>query len=130
MIAEGIVLLRVKNLQQGRGRVSPKVDPDLIHLIHHEDRIVASGLLDRLDDPSRHGPHIGPAVSADLGLIPNSSQGDPDELSSQGPGDRFPEGGLPDPRRTDETEDRPPHLLFSLWTLRYSKIRSFTFSKL
>ena len=85
VVAEGIVLFWIENLQESRGWVSTKVVADLIDLIHHEDRIIAAGLFNRLDDPSGQGTDIGPAMSSYLSLIPNSPQRNPDKFSSQGP---------------------------------------------
>ena len=42
VVGEGVVLLRVEDLQQGRGRVAAEIHADLVHLVHHEHRVVAS----------------------------------------------------------------------------------------
>ena len=46
-------------------------------------------------------------MAPDFRLVLHPAQGDADELPPHGPGDGTPEGGLADPRRTDEAEDRP-----------------------
>src|SRR5436309_2355282 len=51
MVAEGVVLLRIEHLEQGRGGIAPVIHPQLVHLIQHENRIRGSPLLDPLDDP-------------------------------------------------------------------------------
>ena len=50
MIAERVVLFRIEHLQQCRGRIAAEIGADLVHLIHHEHRIIRSGLLESLDD--------------------------------------------------------------------------------
>ena len=114
VVAEGVVLFRVQDLQErGRG-IATKVRADLVHLVHHEDRIVGAGLLDALDDAAGHGADIRPAVAPDLGLVPDAAQRDPHELPSQRPRDGLAQGGLADPGRPDEAEDRPLHFLLHL----------------
>ena len=110
MIAEGEVLFRIQDLQQGGGRVSPVIGPQFVDFIHHEDRVVHAYLFQAVEDASRHGPDIGPAVPADFGFVPDSAQGDANKFPSQGPGDRTAQGGFPDPGRTHETEDGSFHL--------------------
>ncbi len=39
VIGEGVVLLGVEHLEQRRARVAAEVVPDLVDLIHHEDRV-------------------------------------------------------------------------------------------
>ena len=98
MVAEGIVLLGVQDLEEGRRRVAPEIGADLVHLVHHEHRVVGPGPPDALDDAAGHGPDIGPPVAPDLGLVPDAAQGNADEVPAQGPGDGLAEGGLADAR--------------------------------
>ena len=111
MVAEGEVLLGIEHLEQGRRGIAPEVGPDLVDLVHHEDGVVGPGAPDALDDPTRHGPDVGAAVSSDLGLVADSAQRHPDELPSQGAGDAPAEGRLAHAGRTDEAEDGPLDLL-------------------
>ena len=50
MVGEGVVLLRVQDFQQGRGRVAAEIHADLVHFVHHEYRVVGAGVLQFLDD--------------------------------------------------------------------------------
>src|SRR2546428_516679 len=74
MVAERVILLRVQDLEQGRGRVAPVVGADLVDLVEHEHRVVRGGLGDALDDASRHRADIGAAVAADLRLVPGGAR--------------------------------------------------------
>src|SRR5439155_23085945 len=49
---------------------------------------------------------VRPAVTADLGLVAHASQGDADELPSEGARDRLAQRGLPDAGGSDQREDR------------------------
>ena len=67
---EGVVLLRVEHFEQGGGRVA--VVGHLRHLvdfIKDEHGIARAGLLDALDNTSRHGTDIRTAMTADFGLV-------------------------------------------------------------
>src|SRR5215211_6325733 len=107
VVPEGVVLGRVEHLEQGRGGVAAPVGTDLVDLVEQEHRVHGPGLLDGPGDPARLGAHVGAAVAADLGLVADAAEGDPDELSAHGPGDRLAEGGLADSRRADQGDDRP-----------------------
>ncbi len=39
VIAEGVVLLGVENLEQGGRRIAPDVRTELVDLVEHEDRV-------------------------------------------------------------------------------------------
>ena len=92
----------------------PEIGADLIHLIEHEDRIIAPALFDPLDDPARQGTDIGPPVPPDLRLISHPTEGDPGELPPHGPGNGHSQRGLPDPRRPHKAEDRALHVFLQL----------------
>src|SRR5438445_10641767 len=80
VIAERAIWFGVKHFEK-RSRGSPaQIHPDLVHLVHHEYRIVGAGLLDPLNDPPRQRADIGSPMTADLGLITNAAQRDPHEL--------------------------------------------------
>ncbi len=106
VVAEGEVLLGVEDLEQRRRRVAAVVGADLVDLVQHEHRVGRAGLVDALDDAARHGAHVGPAVAADLGLVPHAAEGEAHELAVEGAGDRTAERGLADARRAHEAEDR------------------------
>src|SRR6185436_21141070 len=64
-----------------------------------------------LDDLAGERADVGPAVSADLGLVPDSAQRQPHELTPRRVGDRARERRLAHAGRPDEAEDRALHLL-------------------
>ena len=68
--------------------------------------LLVAGLADALDDPARHGGDVSAAVAADLGLVVDAAQADPDELAAQGLGDALAQRRLAGARRAGEAEDR------------------------
>ena len=82
-----------------------KIEDELIHLIQHEYRIMRFHTADRLQDAPRHSADIGTAVTADLGLVTHTAQGDADKLAPHSMRDRAPQRGLAHSRRTDEAQD-------------------------
>src|SRR5260370_34835862 len=56
------------------------------------------------DDRAGQGADVGPPVPADLRLVPDPAQGDPDELPAHGPRDRLAERRLADAGRPDQRE--------------------------
>ncbi len=87
MVAEGVVLRGIEHLEQGRGRITPVVGSDLVDLVEQQNRVHRTGLADRADDASRQRTHVGATVPADLRLVPDATQRDPDELAPEGAGD-------------------------------------------
>ena len=74
MIPEGCILLRVKDLQQSRSRVTLIITAKLVDFIDQNQAIAAPRLAQSCDDPSGHGADIGLAVAADLGLVPDAAE--------------------------------------------------------
>ena len=130
VVAEGVVLLGVEHLEQGRARVAAEVGADLVHLVHHEDRVVGARLVDALDDAAGHRAHVGAAVAADLGLVLDAAEREAHELAarararSSGRGWSCPTPGGPTKQRSG-----PFVFSLSLRTARYSTMRSLTFSR-
>ena len=106
MVAEGRVLLRVEDFEEGGGGVAAEVGAELVDLVEHEDRVVGRRLANPLDDPPGHGGDVGAAVAADLGLVVHAAQADPDELAAQGLGDALAQRRLAGAGRAGEAEDR------------------------
>ena len=104
MVPERVVLGRVEHLEQRRRRVAAEVRTDLVHLVEQHDRVHRARLADGADDPAGEGSDVGPPVPADLRLVPDAAQGDPDELTVHGPRDRFAQRGLADAGRADQGE--------------------------
>ena len=106
VVHKAVVLFRVQHFQQGRRGVPAEIHAHLVHFVQQKDRVLGSGFLHHLDDLPRQGSDIGPAMPPDLGLVPDSSQRQPDELASGSPGygtrqRRFPHSG-----RTHQAENR------------------------
>ena len=106
VVAERVVLRRVEDLEQRRGRVAPVVGPDLVDLVEHDDRVHGPGLAQGPHQPARLGPDVGAAVAADLGLVAHAAQRHADELAPEGVGHRLAERRLADTGRADEGQDR------------------------
>src|SRR5262249_35098807 len=112
VISESNILLRIKNLQQcGRG-ISTEIRTDLVDFIHHENRIVRTGLMDALNHASGHGADVRPPVTANLCFIVNAAQTHSHKLPAQGSRDGFAERCLADTWRTHEAKDWPLRVLF------------------
>ncbi len=104
VVAEGVVLRRVQDLQEGGCRVAPEVGAHLVDLVEQHHRVHRPGFLDGTYDPARQRADIRPAVAADLRLVPDAAERDPDELASHGPCDGLTERGLADTGRPDERQ--------------------------
>ena len=105
MVDERRVLLGVEHLEQGRGRVAAEVVAQLVDLVEHEHRVAAGAAAQPLDDLAGQGADIGAPVAADLGLVPDTAQGQAVERPSHGPRHRLAQGGLAGPGGTDKTQD-------------------------
>src|SRR5690606_11491964 len=111
MIAERIVLLRIKHFQQRSRRSTTEVHGHLVDLVKEDYRVVAAGIFDPLNDPAGHRPDVGSPVTANLRLVPNATKGQPYEFPSQRTGDGTGDGRFTYPWRANETKDRSLHLL-------------------
>ena len=99
VVPEGVVLLAVQHLQQGRRGVPTVVAAHLVDLVQQQQGIHAAALADGVDDPARHGPYVGPAVAADVRLVPDAAQAQPRQFPVQGRGHGDSHGGFAHPRR-------------------------------
>ena len=111
VVLEGVVLLRVEDLEQGGARVAPEVHADLVDLVEHEHRVVRAGRLDALDDAAGQRADVRAPVAADLGLVVDAAEAHPHELAAHGPGDALAERRLADAGGADEGEDRAADLV-------------------
>ena len=73
MIAEGMILFRVQDLEQRRRRIAAKVRADFVDLIEHEHGIVRPGLFDPLDDAAGKRPHVGAPVAAHFRFVAHAA---------------------------------------------------------
>src|SRR5213079_659588 len=104
VVAEGVVLFRVQDLEQRRGRVAAVVGADLVDLVEQHDRVHRPGFLDGTDDPAGQRADVGTAVTADLRLVTDAAEGNADELAAHRLRDRFTQRRLTDTGRTGEGE--------------------------
>ncbi len=100
-----MVLGGVEDLEQRRGGVTPVVGAELVDLVEHDDRVHGAGLAEGADQPTGLGAHVGAAMATDLGLVPDATEGDPDERAPEGAGHRLAERGLAHSRGTDQGQD-------------------------
>jgi hypothetical protein len=63
-----------------------------------------------LHNLARHGPDIGPPVTANFGFVPHATQRQPDVLAPCRARYGFGQRRFADARRADEAKDRPFHL--------------------
>jgi hypothetical protein len=106
VVGEGLVLLGVEHLEQGRlGRAHPAL-AELVDLVEEDDGVHLAGLLHGVDDAAGERADVGAPVAADLGLVAHAAEGDAHEGAAGGVGDRLAERGLADPGRAGEAEDR------------------------
>src|SRR6185369_6153650 len=94
--------------------VATEVGADLVDLVEHDERVARPGLLQRLDDASRHRADVGAAMAADLGFVVQAAQAEPLELAVGRARDRAAERRLADPGWADETEDRAARVRLEL----------------
>ena len=77
----------------------------LVHLVQHEDGVVALGPAQALDDAARHRADVGAAEATDFRLIADAAQRQPDELAAHRARNGAAQRGLAGARRPDEAED-------------------------
>ena len=137
VVPEGVVLGRVEDLEQSRGRVAAVVGTQLVDLVQDDDRVHGPRLAQSPGQPARLGPDVGPPVPPDLGLVVHPAERDAHELASEGAGHRLAERGLAHARGADEGQDGAgaapadgdqAALGLQARTARCSRIRSFTSS--
>ncbi len=105
VVAEGVVLRGVEDLEQCGRRVTPVIRPHLVDLVQQDDRVHRARLADGPDDAARQRADVGTPVTADLRLVPDAAERHPDELTAHGPGHRLAERCLTDAGRAHQRED-------------------------
>ena len=106
VVAERVVLRRVKHLEQRSGRVATPVDADLVHLVEEDDRVHRAGVAQGADQPTRQSADVRAPVAADLSLVADTAERHPHELAVERPRDRLADRRLAGARRPDQREDR------------------------
>jgi hypothetical protein len=108
VIDELVVLLRVEDLEERRGRVAAEVAAHLVDLVEDDDGILRRRALHRVDDPAGEGADVRAPVSADLGLVLHAAEAHALEVPPERAGDAPPERGLADARRSEEAAGSVP----------------------
>ncbi len=130
VIAERVVLLRIQHLEQRRAGIAAEIGAQLVDLVEDEHRVLRLRAAQPLDDLPRQRADVGPAMAADLGLVAHAAERHAHELPleraarSTCASDVLPTPGGPTKQRIG-----PFIVGFSLRTARYSRMRSFAFSR-
>jgi hypothetical protein len=106
MVRKGGILCGIQDFQQGAGGVPLEGDAQLVYLIQQEDWVTGAHLTHPLKNPPWHGPDIRSAMATNIRFVPGSTEGHPDILSPQRPGDGLGNGCLPHSWRTSKEQDR------------------------
>ena len=105
VVAKGVVLCGIKHLQQRARRIAPPVCTDFVNLVEHQHRVFRASVLQGPYDPPRQRANVGPAVSANLGLVVDAAKGDASKLPAERPGHRLAQRRLAYARRADQGQD-------------------------
>jgi len=105
MVPEGVVLRWIEHLEQRGGRVAGVADSQLVHLVEKHHRVHRAGLAQRAHDSAWQCSDVGPPVAADLRLVADAAERDPDEAAAECPGDGLTQAGLADTGRAGEGKD-------------------------
>ena len=114
VVAEGVVLLRVEDLQQRGRRIAAEVHAELVDLVEQEQRVLGPDLGQALQHLARHRADVGAAVATDLGLVAHAAERHAHELAPGRARHALAERGLADARRPDEAQDRRLDLVDAL----------------
>ena len=107
VIGERVVLGRIEHLEQRARGVALEADPQLVHFVEQEHRILRAGLLHPLDDAARHRADVGAAVAADVGFVARAAERRAYVFAPQRPRDRLGDRRLAHARRSDEQQNGP-----------------------
>ena len=105
MIAEALVLLAVQYLQKSGGGVALIALSQLVDFVEQDQRIGGACLGQRGHNAAGHRAEVGFAVTANVGLVANTAEGNADVFTLHGAGDGGGHGGLSDAGRTDKADD-------------------------
>ena len=114
VIREGVILLRIEDLEKCAGRIAVVALGELVDLVEHHDRIGDAALLDAVHDAAGHRADVGSAVAADIRLIPHAAEAHTDIFAPECPGDRLTDTGFAGAGRADEQQDGACLLLLEI----------------
>jgi len=75
VIPEIGILLRIQNFQKSAGRIALETLAHLVDFVDHEYRVFSLCNFQTLDDLSRKGTNVGPAMAFYFSLVPHSAHG-------------------------------------------------------
>ena len=101
------VLLRVQQLQQGRGGISAPIRPHFVYFVQQENGVGAFGLADTLYNAPGHGADVSAAVAADFALVTYAAQRHAHKLAPDGPRNGLGQRRLAHARRPHKAQHRP-----------------------
>ena len=87
MVGEAAVLLGIQHLQQGRGRITAPIGPQLVDLVEEEQWVGRLRFLHPLDDLARHRSDVGPAMATHLRLVAHTTKRHANEVTTRRLGD-------------------------------------------
>jgi hypothetical protein len=106
VVAEGVVLRGVEDLEQRRGGISAPVRADLVDLVEQDHRVHRARVPERPDQPAGERADVGAPVATNLGLVAHATERHAYELAPGRTGDRLADRGLAGARGPDQREDR------------------------
>ena len=74
MIRKRVVLFRIQNLKQGRGRIAAIICAELVYLIEHHHGVIHAGAANRLNDAARHRAHVRTSMATKFRFVTNAAQ--------------------------------------------------------
>ncbi len=110
VVVKHAVLVRVQHLQQSGGRVAAEIVAHLVDLVQQNQRVRGAGLLERRDNPARHGADIGAAVADDVGLVAHAPQRDADVFAPDRLRNGVGDGGFAHAGRPDQADNLAAHV--------------------
>src|SRR5690606_22350986 len=107
VIAELMILFRVKHFEQGTGRVAPEVSSQLVDFVQHNHRVDGLDTAQGLDETARHRTDVGAPEAANFGLVAHATQTHADKFAAHRAGNRRAERGLTNTGRANKAQDGP-----------------------
>ena len=81
MVAKGVILRGIEDLQEGRRRVATEIRPKFVHLVEHKHGVRRSRLMHALHNAPGQRPHVRAPVTTDFCLVPDATQGETHEFA-------------------------------------------------
>ena len=121
MVAEGMILLTVKNLKKSRRGVAVRISGELVYLVQKHQGVSDLSLNESVDYSAGHRAYIGFAVSAYISLVAHSAKRNAHVFTLHSAGDRCRNRGLTYSGRADKTKYRCARVCIRLSALHHSE---------